>query len=505
MSRLGFDLSATRCHLVEVRAARRVTRRSRVSDANETRVLAFETIPFGWSEPGPLAASLRKWLSVRRRRTRRASVTVWGLSSAHQFMVLPPAAPAELAALAQREAARDVALLQQTEVVSGIQVGASRGVSTASAKREVVFVAASALEIRSRIQPLIEAGCVIEAVTTPPLALCSIPRLRRGTVPGTPGALLVLGSTMSALAIVRDGLLLFAREMPWGCEGLGGRPVEREQFAAKLAAELRRSFLFFKQSNRAEIGQVTMCGDAPELRALTAPLIMALDLEVETLDSLDGINAAALPEPADLFRDRVAQFRLAWAIAADAELPINLSPPGIAARRPAMPQPITLVASATAAVIVGLIGYAYLYRTTRPIPRPPEISRTAPTPRASPAADSATALRSPDPAAIPAPPRVEAPNPPTPPRNPSAAVAAAPGRVENPGAPVVADPVVRSILYSPERRAALVDHRIVGIGDQLNAGRIVEIERDAIIVETPRGERRRFVLRAALPPGGRAP
>jgi hypothetical protein len=420
-------------------------------------------------------------------------------------MVLPPAMPAELAGLAQREAARDVALLQQTEVVSGIQVGASRGVSTLSAKREVIFVAASALEIRSRIQPLIEAGLLVEAVTTPPLALGSIPRLRRGTIPGTPVALLALGSTTSALAIVRDGLLLFAREMPWGCEGLGGRPLDREQLAAKVAAELRRSFLFFKQSNRAEIGQVLMCGDAPELRALTAPLIMALDLEVETLDSLDGINAAALPEPADRFRDHVAQLRLAWAMAADAEPPINLSPPEVASRRQAMRRPMKPIAGVAAAAIVGLIGYAYLDRTTRPTPPPAEISRTAPGPPPAPAADSAVALRSPDAASTAVPPQVEVPSPPTPAQNPAAAVPGALDQIEKPRVPVLADPVVRSILYSAERRAALVDNRIVGIGDRVNAGQIVEIEPDAIIVETPRGERRRFVVRAALPPGGRRP
>lgn len=484
-------------------------RGSRFADANETRVHSFETIPFGWSEPGPLAASLRKWMS-RRRRARRASVTVWGLSSTHQLMVLPPATPAELTSLAQREAARDMALLQQTEVVSGIQVGASRGgVSAASAKREVVFVAASALEIRSRIQPLIEAGIVIEAVVTPSLALCSIPRLRRATVPGAPVALLALGSTASALAIVRDGLLLFAREMAWGCEAFGGRSGDREQFTAKLAAELRRSFLFFKQSNRAEIEQIMMCGDAPELRALTAPLIMALDLEVETLDSLDGINAAALPEPADLFRDQVAQFRLAWAIGADAELPINLSPPEIAERLKVMRRRSKLIGSAAAAVVLGLVGYVYVDQATRPTRRPPEISRTEPAPRGASAADSAVALRSPDLASIPVLPQVEAPDPPTPTPNPAApngpGVAGPSGRIEEPLAPVVADPLVRSILYSPVRRAALVDSRVVGIGDQLHAGRIVEIDRDAIVIETPRGEHRRIVLRAVPPLGGLRP
>src|SRR5206468_962967 len=61
------------------------------------------------------------------------------------------------------------------------------------------------------------------------------------------------------------------------------------------------------------------------------------------------------------------------------------------------------------------------------------------------------------------------------------------------------DPVVRSILFSPGRRVALIDSRIVTIGDEISAGRIVAIEPDAVVVETPDGNRRRLGLRSALP------
>ena len=50
---------------------------------------------------------------------------------------------------------------------------------------------------------------------------------------------------------------------------------------------------------------------------MTVPLMERLDVEVETLDSLFGIDAARLPEPADEFRERGAELRLAWAAAAD--------------------------------------------------------------------------------------------------------------------------------------------------------------------------------------------
>ncbi len=59
-------------------------------------------------------------------------------------------------------------------------------------------------------------------------------------------------------------------------------------------------------------------------------------------------------------------------------------------------------------------------------------------------------------------------------------------------------PVVRSILFSPQRRLALVDGRVVGIGDELPSGVVADIVRDAVIIRLPSGELQRWPLKRPL-------
>ncbi len=59
-------------------------------------------------------------------------------------------------------------------------------------------------------------------------------------------------------------------------------------------------------------------------------------------------------------------------------------------------------------------------------------------------------------------------------------------------APVV-EPVIGAILFSPERRLAIVNGKIVAVGDQIASGAIVDITRDAVLVRGAMGERR-FLL-----------
>ncbi len=70
-------------------------------------------------------------------------------------------------------------------------------------------------------------------------------------------------------------------------------------------------------------------------------------------------------------------------------------------------------------------------------------------------------------------------------------------------APPLPEPVVRSILYSPSRRLAIVDGRIVGIGDRAGAYEIVDIERAVVVVRDAAGHRRRLEVHAAAPAGVR--
>jgi hypothetical protein len=102
-----------------------------------------------------------------------------------------------------------------------------------------------------------------------------------------------------------------------------------------------------------------------------------------------------------------------------------------------------------------------------------------------------------DPASIPPPPRVDLAGGPVWSNDPflgpgesrrAAAVAVAAAQ------PSGAEPVVRTILYSPERRLAIVDNRIVRVGDAVSVGTIVDIARDAIVVRTATGETHRVGL-----------
>ena len=56
------------------------------------------------------------------------------------------------------------------------------------------------------------------------------------------------------------------------------------------------------------------------------------------------------------------------------------------------------------------------------------------------------------------------------------------------------DPVVKSILFSPSRRVAMVDGRIVGVGDHVGTFVVTEIEQDSVVLVTSRGVRTRITV-----------
>lgn len=119
----------------------------------------------------------------------------------------------------------------------------------------------------------------------------------------------------------------------------------------------------------------------------------------------------------------------------------------------------------------------------------------------APVGEQSAAVRL-DPLTIPPPPAIDLDTAPTWDHNPFAAFAdpraAAPAPSSQPApsaAPAGGDPVVRSILFSSERRLALVDARIVGVGDRVRTGTIVVIDRDAVVIETASGDRRRLALK----------
>jgi len=62
-------------------------------------------------------------------------------------------------------------------------------------------------------------------------------------------------------------------------------------------------------------------------------------------------------------------------------------------------------------------------------------------------------------------------------------------------------PTVRSILFSSARRLAIVDGKIVGVGDQIGGYQVAEIEQGAVVFALSTGERRRVPVYGAATTG----
>jgi hypothetical protein len=68
--------------------------------------------------------------------------------------------------------------------------------------------------------------------------------------------------------------------------------------------------------------------------------------------------------------------------------------------------------------------------------------------------------------------------------------------------PMPADPVLpldadlRLILYAPGRRLAIINGRILALGDLVGAARIIDITTEAVLLRDPQGQTRKLVLGA---------
>jgi hypothetical protein len=190
--------------------------------------------------------------------------------------------------------------------------------------RSVVVALASTPGLVSATRWLAAQGVRVQSIVTPALALMSLARLRREfTAPDRVETYVALEETTTAVALVRNGLLLAASELSWGYQDRRGMTLPREEIAGRLADEIER-FLAARSASPDVLAQVCICGGLPELRSMAIRLMEQLDVEVETLDSLFGIDPVHLPQPPHEFTEHATDMRLAWAVAADWPAPVNL-------------------------------------------------------------------------------------------------------------------------------------------------------------------------------------
>ncbi len=436
------------------------------------------------------------------------AVVVWGVRSEHRQVVVSHGSyedmRAEALALVRAAGVDTLGTVVDIATASTAIKGANR--------QPVVLALANADDVSPAVRPLVEARVRIRSVMTPADALLGLARSRQAcAVPGGIEAYVALDTTVLCIALIRDGSLLGARELPWGYEdgsGARGSPQDadvvgrRDDLAARLV-DAPAELLTTVGAERNAVTQVSICGGLPDLRTMTVRMMERLDIEVEALDSLFGMDVERLPEPEDEIRERAAELRLAWAAAADWPSPINLM-----RRHHWRNRRVVLARAAVVAGIATGLGAGWAIEQSRwwQSTSPEPIARTTPSPIVPPTPSAPPAvLRAASPVTTP-PPQAPTPSaattakPPTLPAGPVVSSAAPPAVWATPP-PVPFDAVLGTILHSPDRKFAIVNGRIVGPGDEVNGARIVDITPTRVLLRDAQGRLRSLTLRAA----GRAP
>ena len=542
--RLGIELSPVSCRFVELDSSPAVG-----GAESPARVRSFGRLSRGG------VGTLHQ---LSKFQGQPATAVVWGLQADHRYAVVPHGS--------FRRMRRDAVTGMQS---SGVETRGrvadifaaprAKGAPT----RSVVVALAATPGLVAATQWLSAQGVRVQSIVTPALALMSLARLRGAfSVPDHIEAYVALEETTTAVALVRNGLLLAASELAWGYQNDRGVTLSRDEIARRLTDEIER-FLAARAARPDVLAQVCICGGLPDLRSMAIRLMEQLDVEVEPLDSLFGIDTIHLPEPQHEFRERAADLRLAWAAAADWPAPVNL----LRERKRRVTKTILTRAAVAAGVATG-VGVAWQvqrsdwWRPTPSVPRPtpvrvasPPKTKTVPSAAVSAPARTPPSLPPPSPVqvrALPAPatradavaappplvqpravpkpiaqaplpppvaPRLAAPPPSVQPRpvQPAAQPRVVQRREELPSARVERQPapdrrpaipppeialpfeaVLGTILYAPERRLAIIDGRIVQAGDEINGARVVDITPTTVLLRDAQGRLRRLGLGASV-------
>jgi hypothetical protein len=150
--------------------------------------------------------------------------------------------------------------------------------------------------LRDRLKPIVRAGFRVSGALSPAQAVAALASLA-----GSPAAIagLAVDAQGGSLVIVSgSGALLLARELVWKfpAPAEDAALVDKYAFAAQVLPHLAQAITAARRQHGARVDRVLLCGPLPGLRALAAPLIEELDLEVETLDGISGVAFEGHPD-----------------------------------------------------------------------------------------------------------------------------------------------------------------------------------------------------------------
>lgn len=344
-TRVGVELSPLSCRIVELEGA--------LGSSGLTRVRSFDRLARLGVETHARLAALHN---------RDVAVVAWGLRSDQRQLVVSSGSYGRM----RREAvaaARDAGLDTRGMVVDIASTARRRR------KRQAVVTALAGMQdLAAILQRLRRVGARVRSIVTPPLALMSLARVRDAAPSHLIDVYVALEETTTALAAIQDDMLIEGRELAWGYQNEVAEVRPREDVAATLARELDA---FFEACGfgRSSVAQIAVCGGLPGLRNMAMSLMQRMDIEVEPLDSLSGIDEDALM--AEAFRDHAADLRVAWVVAADWHAPINL----LRERDRRQRQTVRGAAAVAAGVVAGPALLWTMFRRDSGPPNPPAHNR----------------------------------------------------------------------------------------------------------------------------------
>jgi hypothetical protein len=226
--------------------------------------------------------------------------------------------------------------------------------------------------VKPLLQPLEGAGFRVERVVSPANALAALARLKTSRGENAT-CWLAINRGGVAIVVVRPGKQLYAHSFIWdstiGATGSQARLLQRYSLVSMLAPEVRRAMAVARQHGT-PVDAIVTCGNLPDMRSMTMPLIEELDVEVETLDSLDGLEVKK--QDADRLADIAPAIRLACAgVVARGSRPWDQS-----RRRKSRLERALLYAAVLGGVLA--VGYAWYAKLHAPAPPPFRPPVTAP-------------------------------------------------------------------------------------------------------------------------------
>jgi hypothetical protein len=378
--------------------------------------------------------------------------------------------------------------------------------------------------------PLVAAGFEIDGMMSPVQALAELVRARPRDSGDRGVAALSINHHGVAIAIVADGTVVASRVFVWplGRPFAAGRSelLERYLIVSQLAPELRHLIDLVRPVHGVTVTSAIACGNLPNLRSLTMLLIEEMDLEVETLDSAELLDAGG----AARFVDLVPALQLAAHAASVAPAAPNvggddkgsgsgadrgnLSPQTSSHSRHTLTEhttprsrrdrgtvliPLTSVAAIVLCATWSVLAVSGsspatpvfrdgLGQIAAGIPAVPDLPAEATIGRIGAGArESESSMRRPAPTESPsalATPIATTPGTPTANREPRAAIPA---------------PRVDGIMIAGDRRLAIVDGTIVTVGDSVGGHVVVRIDRDSVLLRSPSGREVHVAIRMRKP------